>query len=88
MLKDIKEVMQSALVFNEYLIDEFQAQFDGKVLEVAGEINTIFQQVYDKISPLRIQLGYLHSDLQQGVAKFFNSNFKEGQEILSQKHYH
>jgi hypothetical protein len=40
---------------------------------------------YDKMSPLLYKVGYLRSDLRNGVAKFFNLNYKGLQEILSRE---
>lgn len=54
MVQEIQQVMRLALNFNEYLISEFQAQFDEQVLQITADNNLMFQNTYDRISPLRI----------------------------------
>jgi hypothetical protein len=49
----------------------------------ADDPHRLIPFTYDKISPLQIKIGYLRSDLKQGIAKFLNQNYKEVVEILS-----
>lgn len=74
MLLEISEVMQKAFNFETYLVEEFDKKFDDQINLILrdNDQHRLMQQAYDKISPLQIKIGYLRSDLRQGVAKFCN----------------
>ena len=55
MISEIKNVMQSALEFNVFLIEDFQRNFDNEVISITADQNLpMYQHAYDKISPLRV----------------------------------
>lgn len=86
MLPEISEVMQKAFQFEVYLVEEFDKKFDDKlnvVLKDNHDPHRLIPFAYDKVSSLQMRMGYLRSDMRQGVAKFFNQNYKEVVEILS-----
>ena len=40
---------------------------------------------YDKLSPIRVQMGYLRSEIREGVAKFFCQSHRDTYELLNSR---
>ncbi len=76
-----------AFHFEVYLVEEFDKKFEDALWKLLRENDPhkLSQMAYDKMSPLLYKVGYLRSDLRNGVAKFFNLNYKGLQEILSRE---
>ena len=79
MLPEISEVMQKAFNFEVYLVEEFEKKFEETLQSLVrdNDPQQMTKSTQDKLSPLQIKIGYLRSDLRNGVAKFFNLNYKE-----------
>lgn len=77
--------MHKAFNFETYLVEDFERKFDEQFILIIkdNDPHRLIQFAYDKISPLQMKMGYLRSDLRQGVAKFFNQNYKTVEEIVS-----
>lgn len=77
--------MQKAFYFEQFLVEDFERKFDDQLNSLlrADDPHRLISFTYDKLSPLQKRIGYLRSDLKQGIAKFLNQNYKEVVEILS-----
>lgn len=74
MSPEIRDVMNNAFDFEVYLVEEFEKKFEDSLSRLLrdNDPHKLSQMAFDKLSPILNKVGYLRSDLRNGVAKFFN----------------